>query len=53
MADQPQIKLANGQVYRTAGAWDDLQEAIINAKHMIYITGAILPQIVGLPQQNL
>ena len=39
MNDQPKIKLASGNFYKAAGAWDDLQEAIINAKHMIYITG--------------
>lgn len=39
MADQPEIQLANGELYKTAGAWDDLQDAIEHARHIIYITG--------------
>ena len=36
---QPKIKLASGEMYKARGAWEDLQEAIENAQHLIYITG--------------
>ncbi|KAK9802796.1 hypothetical protein WJX73_007251 [Symbiochloris irregularis] len=36
---QPQIQLDNGKLYKAGGAWDDLYQAILNAKHVIYITG--------------
>lgn len=39
MENQPEIRLGNGSLYKASGAWDDLQAAIENAQHLIYITG--------------
>jgi phospholipase D1/2 len=41
MADHflPRICLANDQVYKPTRCWEDIFEAINNAKHLIYITG--------------
>ena len=50
LSDQPEIKLADGSLYKARGAWDDLQEAIINAKHIIYITGKQIQVLQALLQ---
>nr|AAL48261.2 phospholipase D1 [Papaver somniferum]AAL48263.2 phospholipase D1 [Papaver somniferum] len=35
----PKIPLAGGKIYEPARCWEDIFDAISNAKHMIYITG--------------
>ena len=36
---QPTFKLDNGEYYKARGAWTDLYDAILAAKHFVYITG--------------
>ena len=39
---QPKIELDNGVSYKCEGAWDQLYQSMLDAKHVIYITGARL-----------
>ena len=51
---QPNIQLDNGKMYKCGGAWDELYDSIMTARHMIYITGiakhAMFP--VAQPQSH-
>lgn len=37
--ETPTIKLGNGEPYREGALWKDIYQAILNAKHFIYIGG--------------
>ena len=37
--ETPTIKLGNGQPYREGSLWKDIYQAILNAKHFVYIAG--------------
>ncbi len=47
--ETPTIKLGNGEPYREGALWKDIYQAMLNAKHFIYVAGA-LPFAPPIPQ---
>lgn len=46
--ETPTIKLGNGQPYREGALWKDIYQAMLNAKHFIYIAGEhVLPLVAS------
>lgn len=46
--ETPTIKLGNGQPYREGSLWKDIYQAILNAKHFVYIAGEPLSTLSSI-----